>query len=250
MLRQEPMQLLIHNLSLQQELEEQGVFLGSKGERLWLQEQLASLEARALLGEDAKQLRNLLGCEEIEDPEAVSWWPLLRQAQEERQGVELFWTDNQGQRKNGAGWPLALEYYCCRGEWYVHWWSEPPYDCYSKIPWRQIEMAVLNGQPMSGQVQKEAEKLGSEQLLQARVRLPAAYESEHWRLLCSLTRFDKEVRRNEDGSLEVQLGYLPDDYAYLRMRLRELGLRVEVLEPELLRRELQDEAVRALARYK
>ena len=53
MLRQEPMQLLIHNLSLQQELEEQGVFLGSKGERLWLQEQLASLEARALLGEDA-----------------------------------------------------------------------------------------------------------------------------------------------------------------------------------------------------
>ena len=145
MLRQEPMQLLIHNLSLQQELEEQGVFLGSKGERLWLQEQLASLEARALLGEDAKQLRNLLGCEEIEDPEAVSWWPLLRQAQEERQGVELFWTDNQGQRKNGAGWPLALEYYCCRGEWYVHWWSEPPYDCYSKIPLRQIEKAVLNG---------------------------------------------------------------------------------------------------------
>lgn len=244
------LQPLVHNLALQQALEEEGLFVGTLWEQRWLQQQLARSEARAMLGEDYERLTAALEAapHTLPPPGELAWFRLLRRAQAEGLGVRLAWEDNRGVHKEGPGWPLALEFYCSRQAWYLHWWSGGAFDSYSLIPLRQVQGAALGGAPRPARVQEEFRRQ-RRQFCRAVVRLPPAYAAEHWRLLCALTRFDKEVAAEEDGALTVQLSYVEDDYGYLRMRLRSLGLRVEVLEPERLRRDLLADAREALARY-
>ena len=254
---------LIHSLDLQPDsgvpasdvsLEVLENLLATRWEKEWLQRQLRRKEAGAFLGEELREKMDFLeaadeGAEAAAETAPLRWFARVRQAQRQKLGLHLCWRDKQGLEKEGPGWPLALEYYCSRREWYLHWWSDQPYWKYALIPLRQLCGVEVLDQALPDEVAaafaREKERRHQEVLL----RLPRQYAEEQWRLLCALSCFDKQLEEQEDGTPLVRLWYIADDYRYLLMRLRALGRRIEVLEPVKVREELLTEARLALARY-
>ena len=253
---------LIHSFDLQPDLaatqngqpslEEVGPLLGTCWEREWLQQQLERDEAECFLGTDLLQKLSFLGEFHRTPPtEAlpIRWLSVLRQAQRTSQGMRLVWRDNRQLEKAGAGWPMALEYYCSRGEWYLHWWPAEQQFAYCIIPLRQIQSAEPNDTAMPESVRLQFDELSKARHSEMLICLPASYSGEYWRLLCAFSCFDKQVEEDEAGNLLLRIWYVEDDYRYLLMRLRSLGRRVEVLAPGQCRADLLADAKNALARY-
>ena len=254
---------LIHSLDLQPDsggqaadvsLEALENLLATRWEKEWLQRQLRRQEARVFLGEELRGKLDFLeapdGAAEAEQETAsLRWFALVRQAQRQGLGLQLCWRDKQGLEKEGPGWPLALEYYCSRREWYVHWWSDRPYWKYALIPLRQLCGAEILDRALPDEVAAAFEQEKEQRHQEVLLRLPRQYAEEQWRLLCALSCFDKQLEAQEDGTPLVRLWYIADDYRYLLMRLRLLGRRIEVLEPAKVREDLLAEARLALSRY-
>ncbi len=256
---------LIHSFELQPDitestkgtpsLDEVLTLLATRWEREWLQRQLGRDEAASFLGAELFQKLAFLSPSRSKSPGKneqdlpVRWLSVLRHAQRSSKSVRLKWRDNMNVEKTGEGWAMALEYYCSRQEWYVHWWPEEKRFAYGIVPLRQIQAVTETGKAAPECVRVQFGEISKARHLEMLIRLPAAYAEEHWRLLCALSCFDKQLEEDEAGNLLVRIWYVEDDYRYLLMRLRSLGRRVEVLEPKRCRAALLADAKIALARY-
>lgn len=240
---------VIHNIEMRDMMDEEGLCLATRQERTWLLQQLQRSEAASFFADDI--WRTLLvwmgGCPQTQS--AKNWLVLLRQAQLRKQFVQITRINNAGDSQCGTGVPLRLEYFYSRREWYMHWMEK--ISGYEIVPLRQIIQVDIMAAALSD-VSGSEEHL--QQDLSARtsevvVYIPSQYQEEYWRLLCLFTCFNRQIDNHPAGGLLIKILYTEDDYRYVLMQLRRLGMRVQVISEQRIKEDLRADAEAALARY-
>jgi len=261
----------IFNCQIISRLDETGSFALTSQERTWLRAMLGHEAAEtAFAPETLSKLRHMLETngngerggdvrdiiiEKARSRERQVYHPLLRPLRRIMMaggGVSLnVRLKHGGSKIDQNGLPCKLEYNMAKREWYLLW-----YDMRNRtlISTRLSNIEAALETPLAPELHRElterVDKLIEARKKHAVISIVQAYNSELSRILYSFSCFEKSVSYDEAADLyRIHVTYLADESKFLLSRIRFLGLRVQVLEGDPLKRRMRRTASWALARY-
>ena len=187
----------------------------------------------------------------VTNPELVPpvSFKLLRQALREKAGVVLLLVSGKARLEEPSeGWPMLLEFNMARREWYLVWMrlSDRRIRFTALRSIRGVELLSL---PDTQSLAAEAEQALEARRLTAVVEMDPAYPTDRHRVLSALSAFDRAVEMGPGDVYRISIRYFQDEEEYLLQRIRFLGLRVRLTEPERLVQRMRDTITRVGAIY-
>jgi predicted DNA-binding transcriptional regulator YafY len=250
-------------------------------ERQWLKSILGAGEAKLFLLPNVKEkLERILELEEgnsylahvdeklsvqeekkylLEDP---SHFKMIIQLITLKKGMVISYRTNDGTvYEEIKAIPYKLEYSTVKKEWYILWYGfEQESEFVMSTPFHHVravqELEVANDvyQQMVGTIEEFLEKELQKAVVKINQRFyekqARHFEEEKERILYCFSCFDKEIIYEEEtNQYEIRLFYRKHEEGELLKRIRLLGERIVIAEPDELKKRILETALRALERY-
>ncbi|QHW31845.1 WYL domain-containing protein [Paenibacillus rhizovicinus] len=257
----------IFNYQIISRLDESGSFALTSQERTWLKTMLAhEASADAFTEETLHKLRGLLQdeastdildiiMEKAKSQERQVYHPLLRVIRRiimQNGGIRLsFKVKHGGVKANQTGFPVKLEYNMFKREWYLLWCSTRSRSLMSTKLKNIVTIEAMELPDGKADSMKARVALLLDQRTEhAVIQVMPTYNAELSRILYAFSCFDKSVDYDEEAALyRIRVSYLADESEFLLSKIRFLGLRVKVVQGEVLKRRMSETAAKALGRY-
>ncbi len=184
----------------------------------------------------------------------------LRQGISHKKAFVISYQLKNGERIEGAeGFPYKLEYYVQKQQWYILWVEKNHVNPYLiSTPLHNIENVVIQDLEEQDykQYQGKAKKLIQGQkkcatiVMNTKAFQAHAFEEEKHRIFYAFSCFDKEIVYDKaDNFYEIRVYYRETEQYNLLQKIRMLGKKIIVQEPEELRTAMKQSAINALERY-
>ncbi|WP_462410382.1 WYL domain-containing protein [Neobacillus sp. Marseille-QA0830] len=184
----------------------------------------------------------------------------LRHGMANKQAFLLSYRLNDGDVIEGAeGFPYKLEFYVQKQQWYVLWVKKQhdvdylistPLPHLLDICWKKCSEAEYRAYLGLAEQLVDGGKRQATIALNPKTLDESSVDQHRHRIFYAFSCFDKEiVYDEEEHHFEIIVYYRETEKYDLLQKLRFLGKRVVVKEPEELRRMLQKTAIDALKRY-